>query len=183
MNQEAELVGDTVYVKLEDTLDTVYEKLMKTLRFLYPIFNQYEYLFRTNLSSFVDFTKYLEFCTILPKTNCCAAVLGDHGGIQFPSGAGFTLSMDLVKRLVDENPPAVFLDDVSVGSALANWNVEYIRTNRVDYRDDGTWHLEHPPLPNEIIFHYRAKTKNRQMDYNALQLRLRMVRPLLFVNR
>lgn len=183
LDQEAVLIGDTIYVKIEDTLDNVYEKLMKTLRFLYPIFNQYDYLFRTNLSSFVDFGKYIEFCTTLPNSNCCAAVFGRHENITFPSGAGFTISIDLAKRLVEENPPAVFLDDVSVGGGLANWDVQYIRVNRLDYNSDGRWSYEHQPLPNETVFHYRAKTENRQNDYEALQTRLRIVNPLLFTNR
>lgn len=176
LDEPANLVDDTIYVKIEDTLDTVYEKLMMTLRFLSPDFHKYNFLYRTNLSSFVDFEKYIEFCKTLPETNCCAAVIGNHGGILFPSGSGFTLSIDLAKRFVDETPPAVYLDDVSVGSALTKWGVQYIRTNRADYNEDGMWYRL---VDNETIFHYRAKTNNRQNDYNAIshQIRLRLVYP------
>lgn len=159
---------DTIYVKIGDTLDTVYEKFMLTLKAVQPHLHTYDYLFRTNLSSYIDFDLYLTFCASLPKTNTCAAVLGDHKGIRFPSGAGFTMSIDLVNRLIKENPPPVYLDDVTIGKAIANWNIQWIHANRFDLRD-GMWLYEHRPTQNEIVFHYRAKTNDRTEDYAALE--------------
>ena len=173
MEKDAELIGDTVYVKIEDTLDNVYDKLMMTLRFLSPQLRKYDFMFRTNLSSYIDFNKYVHFCHLLPETNTCAAVLGNHEGIEFPSGAGFTMTIDLVKRLIEENPPNFYLDDVTIGKAMAAWNVHYIRTNRIDYTSSGIWRYEHMPFHNEIVFHYRAKTENREDDYRALQACMR----------
>lgn len=180
MEETAKLVDDTIYVKVEDTLDCVYEKLMMTLKFLKPRFHRYDFLYRTNLSSCIDFNKFGHFCMLLPTTNVCAAVIGEHEGILFPSGAGFTLSMDLVKRLVDENPPPFYLDDVTIGKAMSTWNVDWVRVNRIDYMGDGVWGYERQPSPNELIFHYRAKTEDRHDDYVALR---KIVNPLLFVNR
>jgi hypothetical protein len=172
MEKEAELVDDTIYVKIEDTLDSVYDKLMMTLRFLSPQLDKYDFLYRTNLSSFVDFNKFVHFCTLLPRSNVCAAVIGEHDGVIFPSGAGFTMSIDLVKRLIQENPPNFLLDDVTIGKAIAHWNIQWIRVNRIDYRGNNNWSYEHEPQPNEIVFHYRAKTEDREEDYNALKSKL-----------
>jgi hypothetical protein len=168
MEKAAELIGDTVYVKIEDTLDTVYDKLMMTLRFLEPSLHKYDFMYRTNLSSFVDFEKYYHFSLLLPTTNVCAAVIGHHEGIVFPSGAGFTLSIDLVRRLIQENHPNFYLDDVTIGKAMSTWGIQYIRTNRIDYKGNGIWTFEHQPSPNELIFHYRVKTENRDEDCNIL---------------
>lgn len=168
MEKEAELVDDTIYVKVGDTLDTVYEKLMLTLKFLEPGLHKYDFMFRTNLSSYIDFDEYVHFCMLLPQTNVCAAVIGHHEGIAFPSGAGFTMSTDLVKRLIQENPPPFHLDDVTIGKAIANWNVQWVRVNRLDFRGNELWTYEHPPHPHEIVFHYRAKTADRNEDYKAL---------------
>lgn len=168
MEKEAELVDDTIYVKIGDTLDTVYEKLMLTLKFLEPNLDKYDFVFRTNLSSYIDFDKYVHFCMLLPQANVCAAVIGHHEGIAFPSGAGFTMSTDLVKRLIQENPPPFHLDDVTIGKAITNWDVRWIQTNRLDFRGGDNWSYEHQPSPNELLFHYRAKTANRNEDYNAL---------------
>lgn len=184
MDKDAERIGDTIFVKIEDTLDNVYDKLMMTLRFVYPSLDTYDFLYRTNLSSCVDFDKFVHFCHLLPSTNVCAAVLSRHEGVMFPSGAGFTISIDLVKRLVQENPPNFYLDDVTIGKAMANWNIQWIHTNRIDYRGNSLWCYLHRPYSNEIIFHYRAKTENREDDYRALQeMRDRIVNPLLFVKR
>lgn len=169
MEKDAELVDDTIYVKIGDTLDTVYEKLMLTLKFLEPKLRKYDFFFRTNLSSFIDFNKYVHFCLLLPTENTCAAVIGHHDEIPFPSGAGFTMTMDLVRRLVYENPPPYHLDDVTIGKAISKWGVQWIRANRLDFQGNGVWVFEHKPSPNELLFHYRAKTDDREEDCRALE--------------
>lgn len=175
MEEDAKLVDDTIYVKVNDTLESVYEKLMLTLKFLEPRFHRYDFLYRTNLSSCIDFNTFVHFCMLLPTTNVCAAVIGEREGIAFPSGAGFTLSMDLVKRLVKENPPPFYLDDVTIGKAISSWNVLWIQVNRIDYVGNGVWRYEHQPNPNELIFHYRVKTEDRDEDCVVLENKLHQI--------
>lgn len=170
LDTEAVLEGDTLWVKCSDGLEAVYEKLMRALRFFAPDLDLYTFVFRTNLSSFIDFKIFIPFCTTLPETECYAGVQARHMDLEidFVSGAGFLLSTDLVDRLVKENPPEVVLDDVSVGAALTSWGVPILRANRIDVRPDQTFRYEHPLGPDEVIFHYRVKTEDRARDVATL---------------
>lgn len=167
LQTEAILHGDTLTLRIEESLDTVYEKTMQAFRYFEPRLGKYDFVYRTNLSSFVDFEKYLEVCAGLPKTRCCAAFIGYDGDTQFPSGSGFTLSPDLVRRLVLENPPKVVQDDVTLGHVLHRWGIPIHGVNRVDYLDDQTGFLYwFPEMP---AFHYRVKSDDRKHDVRVLR--------------
>lgn len=161
------LVGNTLYIKIEDTLDTVYEKTLRAFAFFRPQLHKYDFVSRPNLSSFVDFELYVRFCRRLPTTRCCAAVIGHHeSGIPFPSGSCFTLSTDLVHRLVDEQIPKIEQDDVTVGKALLTWGINIRPVNRLDLQNDMRWRYFYPPT--EPVFHYRLKTDDRDRDVSKL---------------
>jgi hypothetical protein len=149
---------NTLLIKCEDTFNTCYEKTLKAFDFFKDKLDNYKYVFRTNLSSFMIFDKYLEYSKEWPTENFCSAVIGEHEGIPFPAGAGFTLSIDLVKRLIEERPSLVFQDDVSIGSALKSWGIPIEPCKRVDilYEHDLLW-LENNCKINEDVFHYRVK--------------------------
>lgn len=175
MEKDAELIDDTIYVKVDDSIPYVYQKFMATLRFIQPQLENYDFLFRPNLSCFVDFKKYIEFCETLPTANVCAAMVGDFHGFKFPSGSGFTLSIDLVNRLVRENLPVYHVDDVTIGKILNMWDIPIIPVDRIDYQEGGK-----DLVPHEKIFHYRFKTSNRDLDAQKIdELRLKIVNPLL----
>lgn len=157
---------NTVYIKCEESLNTVYEKQMRCFRLLRSRLNDYAYVFRTNLSSFVDIPKYLHFCETLPRSSVYSGVIGHHNGIPFASGCGFTLTPDLIYRLLDENPPEVLIDDVSIGYAIAKWNVVIVPAPRVDILATGI--VRHVSDVSNIVFHYRIKTHDRVDDVRTL---------------
>ena len=158
---------NTAYIGCPETLDAVYEKQMRCFKLLLPRLGDYAFVFRTNLSSFLDIPAYLEFCTTLPRTGVYSGVVGHADTIPFASGSGFTLTPDLVRRLVDENPPEVFLDDVSIGAALKAWGVPVHPAPRFDRTEDGRWAL-HPAPYAGTVFHRRIKTSNRENDCRTL---------------
>lgn len=156
-------------IACEETLDNVYEKQMRAFRLLRPRLSQYAYVFRTNLSSFVDLSLYLAFCERLPRTKVYSGVIGVDNGIHFASGSGFTITPDLIERLLDENPPEVLLDDVTLGKAITSWGILIIPAPRIDYvTDDGQAMLHTSPIPC-IPFHRRIKTSDRWKDVELLR--------------
>jgi hypothetical protein len=158
--------SDTIFIRCRESLDTVYEKQMRGFRVLRPRLNDYAFVFRTNLSSYVDIPKYLAFCDTLPKTNIYSGVIGNHNGVSFASGSGFTITPDLIYRLIDENPPEIFWDDVSIGGAIAKWGVPILPAPRMDWLTD-TW-LYSASVPPDNIFHRRIKSDNREYDAQLL---------------
>jgi len=150
-----------IIIKLNDNYDTIYEKTLKVFEYFYNDLHKYDYVYRANLSSFIRFDKYLELCKSFQKTNFCSAIIGKYNNIYFPSGCGYTLSPDLVKRLVDEKPQYICMDDVSVGLALMNWKIQITPMERYDIKNN-----ENINLLNTNIFHFRIKTNNRINDVN-----------------
>lgn len=156
LESEAELKGDTLFLRIEETLDTIYEKTLRAFAFFRPRLSEYACVFRTNLSSVVIFDRYVEYCTTIPRTQFCSARVGHASTCLFPSGCGFTLTPDLVCRLVDERPPLHTQDDVSIGHALKEWGIPITPAPRVD--------LLHPDCVDALkgriplsVFHFRVR--------------------------
>jgi len=171
LKEDALLVDkNTLVVKCEESLDKCYEKTLKAFEYFSNQFNKYDYIFRTNLSSFVVFDHYLEFCKMLPKLSMCSAFIGTtHYGLQFPAGAGFTLTPDLATRLLEEKPPLIEQDDVSIGHALKVWNIPIVPAPRTDILvNKDIDNLDSIVSTDKSIFHYRVKHLSNNRDIDTL---------------
>jgi hypothetical protein len=157
---------NTILIGCEESLDSVYEKQMRGFKVLLPHLKDYAFVFRTNLSSYVDIPAYLRYCETLPRREVYAGMVGDHYGVAFASGSGFTITPDLIERLVLENPPTVFLDDVSIGCAITKWGVPVRQASRLDYTLGG-W-IHRGPQTEDPPFHRRVKTESRSDDLQVL---------------
>jgi hypothetical protein len=157
---------NTIYIGCPETLEDVYEKQMRAYTLLLPCLKEYAFVFRTNLSSHLDIPMYLAYCSTLPRTKVYRGVIGMHCETPFASGCGYTITPDLIQRLVQENPPEVFLDDVSIGCAIANWGISAVPASREDYAPSG-W-IRHIATTAEPLFHRRVKTDNREDDVRVL---------------
>ncbi len=193
LTQPAFLEDDTLWIRVPETLDTVYEKTLRAFEYFVPQLDKYDFVFRSNLSTFLSFPHLLEYCTTLPKSECCAAVVGGippeeegensiNTGFSFPGGNGFLLSTDLVRRLVEERIPLVAQDDVTIGVALRKWNVPIQEFVRPDFLADGVWYVNNYQLlqPNERNlnptlrkFSYRIKSNDRKKDVEVMSALIR----------
>ena len=157
--------SDTLFVKCKESWDTCWEKTLMAFRYFLPIVDTYDFIYRTNLSSFIHFERYLQFCSQLPSKGVYSGFIGKHGGVSYASGSGFTLSPDMVKKVVEgaANQKKLIQDDVTIGAILNGSLNAAKRINGVDLSRLDT-DLE--------IFHVRLKTdNNRDLDikrYNQL---------------
>jgi hypothetical protein len=161
LEQEYVLEGDTLWIRVEESLDTVYEKTMKAFAYFAGRLNTYDFVFRPNLSSFVVFDRYIDYCSTLATRGHVSAVIGREGEHTFPSGSGFTMSSDVVLKLLRDNPPLVVMDDVTIGVWLHTSGIPIRNAGRCDYTN-GTG------LPTgadeNTTFHYRVKNPMRGLD-------------------
>jgi hypothetical protein len=158
--EEAVLVSDdTLHVKCAESLETCYEKMLKAFEFFKPKFNQYDFIFRTNLSSFVYFDRYLELVKDWPTSNFCAAMVKQiDNGMPFPEGCGFTITPDLIVRLLEKPPTLLIQDDVTLGMALYEWGITIHPVDRYDiliYNQYASLKDDLKFLENQ--FHFRIK--------------------------
>jgi hypothetical protein len=88
----------------------------------------FEYLLRTNLSSFYCFPRLLKYIDSQPRVNYAAAKQNMfREGIGFLSGAGFILSKDIVSRFLNEvfykdaltEENIYFPDDVTISAIVS----------------------------------------------------------------
>lgn len=157
------LKEDSLYFKIYEDYyenDSPWQKTLLAFRYFEPRFNEYTFIYRTNLSSHLHFQKYLEFCKTLPTSGLCSAYINNAYGYSYPSGAGFTLSMDLAKRLLEDTPEHYITDDVTIGVALKKWNIKIMRAPRVDFYYNITESDINKTISmsDKRTFHFRVKT-------------------------
>jgi len=153
-----------LYIKIHDSFETVLEKTVRAFNFFEPQFNKYDFIYRTNMSSFVVFDRYVEYCnSIKERDNFCSAVVGRHLSHPFPSGSGFTITPDLVRRFItDRYDDSEQMDDVAIGFALTQWGVDIRDAKRIDLLYQGAVMVSN--LNDTSFFHFRLKSESREYD-------------------
>tara|TARA_Y100000389_G_C17448734_1_gene513294 strand:+ start:1024 stop:1659 length:636 start_codon:yes stop_codon:yes gene_type:complete len=154
-SNEIKMVDDKFY---SNTPEGLYNIGYKTLNlFDYALNNmEFDYIFRTNSSSYVNIEKLLDFIMDKPKENFYSGVIGNYGGINFASGSGYFISRDLVELVVEQKNrwDHTLIDDVSLGKLMSENNVKIYRGERCDITNYSHIIKNH--------YHYRVKTENNR---------------------
>jgi len=133
------LDNDTLWIRIPETHPHLFERTVRAFRYFVNMRpNIYDFVFRPNSSALVNLGMYYELCKTFPKQRFCSAVTGSYqqaGLDKFPSGSGFTLSFDLVKRFARQyDLKQVYLDDVSVGYYLQQWRIPIAPSTRFAFQ-------------------------------------------------
>lgn len=138
-------------------------KLKLALGAIQPL--PWEFVFRTNSSSYVDKARLQEFAETLPTEKCYCGI--DGGG--FASGSGFFMSRDVVETVTDILPDksVELVEDELIGMYLYGRGITVTPgARRYDY-----W--THGEVPEKIraAYHVRCKGSdvNREDDVIAMQ--------------
>jgi len=154
-SNEIKMVDDKFY---SNTPEGLYNIGYKTLNlFDYSLKNmKFDYIFRTNSSSYVNIEKLLDFIKDKPKEKFYSGVIGNHNGVNFASGSGYFISKDLVGLVVRERDKwdHTLIDDVSLGKLMTENNVKIYRGKRCDITNYSHNINNH--------YHYRVKTENNR---------------------
>lgn len=139
------------------------EKMIKAFEMIKD-FN-FDYIFRTNSSSYVDKELLLKYIKNKPKENFYSGFIGNYNNIYFASGSGFFLSRDLFDIIIKnkEKIDIYLLDDVSIGKFLTDRGFEIFNSERLDILDNI---FDKTDLN---YFHYRLKTFDRRNDINNMK--------------
>jgi hypothetical protein len=169
------LEGNSLYLRVQEgygqNIQSIWKKMMHSFAYFKDTLHRYDFLFSTNVSSFIRFDKYLEACRDYMRSNFCSALIGHYDGIRYPAGAGFTLSIDLVKRFIDDPPTFYKFDDVTVGIALKAWGIPIVPAPRIDFVDACTVDEFSARLPTiGDTFHARVRTDNAGRLERDLQI-------------
>ncbi len=162
--------GDDLFVKCEENyVPGITEKTVLSIEAMLPRIKEFDYVLRTNLSSFYAFDRLLNYLLCMPKEGYYGGVhqylpedwVPEYGRIDFVSGAGILLSSDLAEMLVSEKEDVLEFskelpDDVLFGYYFQNKSIPIFGIGRLDIPSIEHWNLIKENMP-EVIFHFRAK--------------------------
>ena len=195
--KENYIEGDTFFLKIDDGLKQTSTKLLEAFEILLQAHPETQLVYRTNLSSFIEVDNFLKFisrhelnsntyCGIKNKTNTVKesfylntiltfifTVLQFFGKkIYFASGSGFFIGVNNIKKIMNNSKGLNYVDDVMVGFNLIEQPIELIPC-RFDIKQNSKHKISinsYNKLVNEdLLFHYRFKTKNRLDDSKNLE--------------
>ena len=155
-NTDIRLVGDKLFVDVNETLENIGYKTISMFEYLLKHF-EFEYIYRTNLSSYLVQDKLLKYLDNKPREKFYNAVSIPFYPAKFGSGAGYFLSKDVVKTIVDlqDSWDHTLLDDVALGKFIAqNTDIPLTDASRIDYTDS----KDVPDYIDPKIYHFRCKT-------------------------
>lgn len=159
---DCEIHGDVIWTKTDENfIPGLTNKTLAALQLLQPRFAEFDYVLRTNLSSFYYFPRLLNYARTLPIEKCyCGIALNTCWHCQnYVSGAGILLSMDLANALVswkDEMWNSPIIDDCCFGFYLSRITTNIISAPRIWVNSLASWNAMKELLP-PFSFHFRIK--------------------------
>lgn len=182
LRTSCEIIGDVIWAKASTNMNPgMMNKTLLAMEHFVPRLKKYDYVIRTNLSSFYVFPRLFTFLKTLPKSGCYCAYVNENlptfdlGGkkkilLSYGSGAGLIFSPDIVQLLVSEKKLLWNQDyqceDVVIGAFLRKQKIAPIWAPRFDILTLEMWATHQFKIPQDA-FHIRIKNPepvNRLMD-------------------
>ncbi len=164
MKAPYDIQGDVIWCKgKESVIPGVVQKTVLSIECLEERLHEFDYVLRTNLSSFYVFPELLTFLKSAPRLGYYSAlpIIYDFG-INFGSGAGFIMSPDVAKLLI-KNKKDLFrsrdYDDLAIGKVFYRHGIELLPAPRVDLLSLKEWEAKKDLIPRDQ-FHFRVKNNN-----------------------
>lgn len=168
-----EIQKDVVWINEEENfIPGILNKTILAMELFLPHIHEYDYILRTNLSSFYVFPRLLKFLESLPKTKCYCGVDNPEG--PSISGAGIIFSPDVVELLVQNKDQLLnhtTLDDVAIGIFLNKNKITRSFAPRTDILSIDDWFNQKDGI-SEDVFHFRTKNHNNYSDQIFIQKEL-----------
>jgi len=162
LSSDYEIRGDVIWSKTADNLmPGILNKTLLSLECLSSRFDEFDYVLRTNLSSFFRFPRLLEVLKQAPKTRYYfGSDTGQpHSAGLIGSGCGFIVSTDLALDLV-RNKAQLFnkigWDDVLMGEYITGKGVHLVSAKREDFQKVAGWKKYKQEI-DANVFHYRVR--------------------------
>jgi len=152
----------------------ILKKTLCAFDFIYKNFN-FDFLFRTNISSYIHAKTFLKILNELPTAEHYSGVFGKHYGYPrkkghtFCSGSGYFLSKDVFNICIEKRMKIQkdLPDDVAIGDLLAKEKIERSSQPRFDLDEN----IAYPKNIDKKHFHFRCKFPlDRSIDIKRMHL-------------
>ncbi len=186
--------GDTLKLTAQDDLLNTARKLKEAIKLLNNEGIDYDMLYRTNLSSFIEADNFERFINALEGNKIIYnGLVGETSKLQeffnaksrtlsflfrkidftrkikFASGSGFFLDKNSSLKIFHSDEYNQYIDDIMVSLVLnTSPNQNQIVPKRFDILEDMNHKIDKKEyfrlIQDECLFHYRFKTKDRNND-------------------
>lgn len=160
------LDGDRLFLPTQETFHNIGYKTIEAFKYVKSNYD-FKYVFRTNISSYVDIELLLDYLKDKPEKSFYNGIVGQHNNILFSSGCGYFLSSDVLDVIIDnENKwDHSLIDDVSLGLLLNNLGVRpYGGSIRYDV-------LSNNQIISPNFYHYRVKEVNGNRINDVIRMK------------
>ena len=190
---ESYIDGDTIKLRGSDNLNSTSEKLINAIKMLNKNQIEFDFIYRTNLSSYIIIDNLLTYF----RQNVNSIVYSGYKGeyilfpkllnrfdflhdayikyiklniIEFASGSGFWLSKYAVEILLSsKNKDYKLIDDVMVGKVMNDNKIKMVHCDRLILQDDNFISSNIDICKMKANYHIRLKSfKTRDVDVNRL---------------
>jgi len=184
--QEYDLVYDDIP---ENYYPGMIAKTLAAMEHIDQTYN-YDYLIRTNLSTFWDFNKLIDKLNLLPFTNCMAGtqvLMKDEAGneLNYVSGFDMIISRDLIKKIIPFKSEIIAdkvwqnLEDLAICNAVNRYSNFSMDTNFVKNNaalmgmcpfDEDHYNIRLRDQQAKNLNHFRVKNRtDRRIDKQILK--------------
>ena len=182
---DVKIFGNTIYTKSKDQtfLPGLLDKTLISLEHFGSQLNNYDYVIRTNLSSFYYFKNLLEYLEKSPRTSFLSGIHHSNSDQSWICGAGIIMSNDLAWMLIknknfllDPNTwPAFPIDDLAIGSFFDSYNITKLQGRTIEI--NSYWDVKNlKKLYSEKVFHIRIRTHQENRDAFEIPIHLYLLR-------
>lgn len=175
-----QLIEDVIWSKTEENLiPGLLNKTISSLEFMQERLIEFDYVLRTNLSSFYNFPQLLNFVKTLPIENCYYGFLWNHRvhGI-FAQGDGIIISTDLAYALIaakEELWNDSIVDDVRIGMFFSEKNILAKGGKRVVFPTLLDFITKKDKIPSNI-FQFRVKNEENKRDTDEITIQMNLLK-------
>ena len=163
--EQSSIENNTIYIKGVESYEKIFYKTQEALK-LFDL-NKYDYIFRTNLSSFILFRKYKEWLKTLPKEKVYNGSICWYTLYIYASGCGFTITPDVAQMIInydEESKLSKFIDDVTIGRVCMINGVK-VTPAPLNCLFSNTFQYETDQFDEyECAFHFRTKMGGDRKD-------------------
>lgn len=154
-NDKNEIIGDEIRLNVKERLMNLGYKTLECFEMIKDM--DFDYVFKTNTSSYIDIKLLCDFIQDKPINNFYCGIIGIYNNISFVSGCGCLLSKDLLLKILQHKNywNHNYIEDVSLGDLMMKLNIKPSKGYRFDIVND----YEDIPID---YYHYRCKDSNNR---------------------
>ena len=178
LETEWKLDGDTHYVKCPDDHEHGSERLRLAFKAFEHRFHEFDYIFHTNLSSFIIFERYARFLEAIPKETHIVSVHFQKNWVTDGyttwqsedyqvSGAGITMTPNIASAYIQYEHTSPINDvDFEEMVKSSGMPIKYIVSPRIDILSPEHESRLYYIRESDEIFHVRVKHESNRLLYD-----------------